>query len=95
MASIAFPATFPSAIAGAIETILSQKHVEKTNLEWWRDFTLFSIVHFASGMTVGLLLKSFISNEYVLFGLTAIGALLGTKTMLSIFRSILEKQLLK
>lgn len=84
-----------ASIAGAIETMLSNKDKDMTTLQWWKNLTLFSFVHFTSAMIVGLLLKSFIANEYLLFGLTGIGGLIGTKTVLRIFTSILEKNLTK
>jgi len=76
-----------SAIAGSIEVMTSMNTENKATM---KQFILFTIVHFVNAMIVGLLLKSFIADEYVLFGLIGIGGLIGTKTMLKIFTGILE-----
>lgn len=76
-----------SAIAGSIEIMLSMKKEQKVS---FNQFVLFTIVHFVNAMIVGLLLKTMIKDEYVLFGLIGIGGLLGTRTMLTMFTGLLE-----
>ena len=91
-------ASIISAIAGAINTVLQLDETKRNELtvsEWFRDIFLFGVVHAVSAMSIGLLLKSFIYNEYLLFGLIGVGGLLGTKAIFKILTNVLEKFLIK
>lgn len=91
-------ASIISAIAGAINTMLQLDEKARQSLtagQWFRDIFLFGVVHAVSAMSIGLLLKSFISNEYLLFGLIGVGGLLGTKAIFKILTNVLEKVLIK